>query len=209
MRANPLLKQVGVGWSLEIETFLGPVKWRRAVSRVSLGAQKRWDISAPPLLFELSVHDICVSDSEVNVWHPAHPPTGEGLVGHWVRWVEVHPTQRKTPSPTPLFLSLHPLSHGCCTRPSAGALGFVPNPTSLSKICSGEACNNYMAALCLLCAREECGFSTCHRRLPVWFYIIISVFLQAFSVSKTLLYGLWSRLLGGFSKLVSNFKGAS
>jgi hypothetical protein len=27
MRANPLLGQVGGGWALEIETFLGSVKW--------------------------------------------------------------------------------------------------------------------------------------------------------------------------------------
>jgi hypothetical protein len=32
--------QVGVGWVLEIETFLGPVKWHRAVRRVPFGAQK-------------------------------------------------------------------------------------------------------------------------------------------------------------------------
>ncbi len=30
-RADPLQGQVGGGWTLEIETFLGPAKWRRAV----------------------------------------------------------------------------------------------------------------------------------------------------------------------------------
>jgi hypothetical protein len=40
MRANPLRVQVEGGWALEIETFLGPVKWHRAVRRVSVGAQK-------------------------------------------------------------------------------------------------------------------------------------------------------------------------
>ncbi len=40
MRANPLRGQVGEGWALEIETFLGPVKFHRAVRRVSFGAQK-------------------------------------------------------------------------------------------------------------------------------------------------------------------------
>jgi hypothetical protein len=39
MRANPLRKQVGRGWALEIETFLDPVKWHRAVRRVPFGAQ--------------------------------------------------------------------------------------------------------------------------------------------------------------------------
>jgi hypothetical protein len=34
MRANPLLGQVGGGRALEIETFLGPVKWHRAVRLV-------------------------------------------------------------------------------------------------------------------------------------------------------------------------------
>ncbi len=40
MRADPLLGQVGGGWALEIETFLGPVKWHRAVRRMPFGAQK-------------------------------------------------------------------------------------------------------------------------------------------------------------------------
>jgi hypothetical protein len=38
MQANPLRGQVGGGWALEIETFLGPVKWHRAVRRVPFGA---------------------------------------------------------------------------------------------------------------------------------------------------------------------------
>jgi hypothetical protein len=39
MRANPLRGQVGGGWALEIEIFLGAVKWHRAVRRVPFGAQ--------------------------------------------------------------------------------------------------------------------------------------------------------------------------
>jgi hypothetical protein len=43
MRAYPLRGQVRGGWALEIESFLGPVKWHRADRRVPLGAQKtRW-----------------------------------------------------------------------------------------------------------------------------------------------------------------------
>ncbi len=38
MRADALQGQVGRGWTLEIETFLGLVKWHRAVRRVSFGA---------------------------------------------------------------------------------------------------------------------------------------------------------------------------
>jgi hypothetical protein len=38
MRANLLHGQVGGGWALEIRTFLGPVKWHRAVRRVPFGA---------------------------------------------------------------------------------------------------------------------------------------------------------------------------
>jgi hypothetical protein len=34
MRAAPLRGQVGGGWALEVEIFLGPVKWHRAVRRV-------------------------------------------------------------------------------------------------------------------------------------------------------------------------------
>ncbi len=40
MRAYPLLGQVGGGWALEFESFLGPVKWHRADRRGSFGAQK-------------------------------------------------------------------------------------------------------------------------------------------------------------------------
>ncbi len=39
MRANPLRRQVGGGWALEIETFLGPVKRQQAIWRVLFGAQ--------------------------------------------------------------------------------------------------------------------------------------------------------------------------
>ena len=40
MRAFPLRGQVGGGWALEMESFLGPVKWHRADRRVPFGAQK-------------------------------------------------------------------------------------------------------------------------------------------------------------------------
>jgi hypothetical protein len=40
MRADPLWWQVGGGWAMEIETFLGSVKWHRADRRVPFGAQK-------------------------------------------------------------------------------------------------------------------------------------------------------------------------
>ena len=40
MRATPLRGQVGGGWALEIESFLGPVKWHRVDRRVPFGAQK-------------------------------------------------------------------------------------------------------------------------------------------------------------------------
>jgi len=36
-------EQIGGGWGLEIETFLGSVKWHWAVGRVPLGAQKSQD----------------------------------------------------------------------------------------------------------------------------------------------------------------------
>jgi hypothetical protein len=38
MRATPLRGQVGGGWALEIDTFLGPVKWHRAIRQVLVGA---------------------------------------------------------------------------------------------------------------------------------------------------------------------------
>ncbi len=49
MGANPLRGQVGGGWAMEIETFLGPVKWHRTVRRVPFGAQKSVDFQGPTL----------------------------------------------------------------------------------------------------------------------------------------------------------------
>jgi hypothetical protein len=43
MPAYPLRGQVGRGWSLEIESFLGPVKLHQADRRVPFGAQKTQD----------------------------------------------------------------------------------------------------------------------------------------------------------------------
>jgi hypothetical protein len=40
MWADPLRGQLGWGMALEIESFLGPVKWHRADRRVPFGAQK-------------------------------------------------------------------------------------------------------------------------------------------------------------------------
>jgi hypothetical protein len=40
MRAYPLQGEVGGGWALEFESFLGPTKWHRADRRVPFGAQK-------------------------------------------------------------------------------------------------------------------------------------------------------------------------
>ncbi len=41
MQANPLRGQVGGGWALEIETFLGPVKWHRAVRAGAIWGSKK------------------------------------------------------------------------------------------------------------------------------------------------------------------------
>jgi hypothetical protein len=40
LRADTLRGQVGGGWALEMESFLGPVKWHRADRRVPFRAQK-------------------------------------------------------------------------------------------------------------------------------------------------------------------------
>jgi hypothetical protein len=42
--AGSIRGQVGGGWALEIETFLGPVKWHRADRRVPFWAPKSRDI---------------------------------------------------------------------------------------------------------------------------------------------------------------------
>ncbi len=43
MCTDTLRGQVGGGWALEIESFMGPVKWHRADWRVPFGAQKTPD----------------------------------------------------------------------------------------------------------------------------------------------------------------------
>jgi hypothetical protein len=48
MRATPLRGQVRGGWTLEIKTFLGPVKWHRTIRRVPFGAQKIRDFRVFP-----------------------------------------------------------------------------------------------------------------------------------------------------------------
>jgi hypothetical protein len=40
MRAYPLRGEVGGGWALEFESFLGPLKWHRADRRLPFGDQK-------------------------------------------------------------------------------------------------------------------------------------------------------------------------
>jgi hypothetical protein len=47
MRADTLCGQVGGGWALEMESFLGPVKWHRADWRVPFGVQKTRDFQGP------------------------------------------------------------------------------------------------------------------------------------------------------------------
>ncbi len=47
MGADLLRGQVGRGWALEIETFLGPVKRHRAVRRVPFEAHKSQDFQDP------------------------------------------------------------------------------------------------------------------------------------------------------------------
>jgi hypothetical protein len=66
MRAYLLGGQVGGGWALEFESFLGPVKLHQADRRVPFGAQKTRDpknlsplilssVSAIPLILNLSL----------------------------------------------------------------------------------------------------------------------------------------------------------
>jgi hypothetical protein len=43
IRVDALRGQVEGGWALEMESFLGPVKWHRADRRVPFGAQKTRD----------------------------------------------------------------------------------------------------------------------------------------------------------------------
>ncbi len=47
MRADPLQGQVGRGWALEVDTFMAPVTWHRAVKRVQLGHNKKFRSPGP------------------------------------------------------------------------------------------------------------------------------------------------------------------
>ncbi len=48
MRAYPLQGEVGGGWVLEFESFLGPVKWHRAELWVPFGPKKLENSRAQP-----------------------------------------------------------------------------------------------------------------------------------------------------------------
>ncbi len=54
MRAYPLQGEVGGGWALEFESFLGSVKWHRANRWEPFGAQKTWNSRAQPFPTSLS-----------------------------------------------------------------------------------------------------------------------------------------------------------
>jgi hypothetical protein len=47
MCAYPLRGELGGGWTLEFESFLGPVKWHRANRRVPFGSQKTQGFQGP------------------------------------------------------------------------------------------------------------------------------------------------------------------
>jgi hypothetical protein len=66
MQANPLRGQVGRSWALEIKTFLGPVKWHRAVRQVPFGAQKSRDFQGPTPLPLPQVMDLPASQALIN-----------------------------------------------------------------------------------------------------------------------------------------------
>jgi hypothetical protein len=56
MRADTLRGQVGGGWALEIESFLGPVKWHRADKQVQFGAQKTPQRAPSLYMYSTVVH---------------------------------------------------------------------------------------------------------------------------------------------------------
>ncbi len=62
MRAYLLLGQVGGGWALEFESFLGPVKWHRAdmLAIVFVGVlQQIQGGKLPPASLTLCVNEVC------------------------------------------------------------------------------------------------------------------------------------------------------
>ncbi len=64
-QGDPLRWQVGGGWALEIESFLGPVKWHRADS--AIGGSKNSGLPGPnpfPLALVMKLREI--------LW-PIHP----------------------------------------------------------------------------------------------------------------------------------------
>ncbi len=63
MKVNPLRGQKGGGWALEIEIFLGPVKWHRAIRRVPFGVQRSRDFQGPTSSQNVQVMDLPTSQA--------------------------------------------------------------------------------------------------------------------------------------------------
>ncbi len=59
MRAYPLGGEVGGGWALEFESFLGPVKWHRADRRVPFGAPKNSSEMSQGEIYNVCLEKIC------------------------------------------------------------------------------------------------------------------------------------------------------
>jgi hypothetical protein len=65
MRAYPLRGEVGGGWALEFESFLGPVKWHRVNRRVPIGAQKTREAPPRPICGTVQSHSLLEINSNL------------------------------------------------------------------------------------------------------------------------------------------------
>jgi hypothetical protein len=88
MRAYPFRRQVGGGWALKIESFLGPVKWHRADRRVPFGSRKTL-----PVAQVMDMHaskTLCTElyKSKVHRWFYAQEAHKGGFRAHTVGGVE-------------------------------------------------------------------------------------------------------------------------
>ncbi len=82
MRAYPLRGEVGGGWALEFESFLGPVTWQRADRhRVPFGTKK-----TPQVMDMHTFKTLCTGlyKSVVHRWFYAHEAHKGGFRAHTV-----------------------------------------------------------------------------------------------------------------------------
>jgi hypothetical protein len=142
MQADTLRGQVGGGWALEMESFLGPVKWHRADRRVPF-RPKKLPTTSPPYFSYPHLHSTSLSTIYSTPVH-IHFPTDFNL--HLSPHLHIHPSLHlppyviahiHLPFPSPTLLrptspyDLIPSSHLLSPFPSPSPFSFPSHSYSL------------------------------------------------------------------------------